>query len=156
MTVGRPRISLSERFWLQTTRRGPTECWPWRGWLDADGYGQIALPGRGSKRIRASAASWLLAHGELPNPGQYVLHRCDNPPCVNPDHLFLGTQAENCQDAVRKGRHRNARLTPEQVADIRARVAAGAVQREIAREVGVSYHQINRIVKGHSWRAEGQ
>lgn len=100
--------------------------------------------------------SWQLFRSPIP-PGLHVLHRCDNPPCINPYHLFLGTHLDNMRDMAAKGRsrpgeaHHNAKLTKEQVIAIRARVQAGEVQIDIARETGLSTAQISKIATGKSW-----
>lgn len=92
---------LADRFWARVEKRGPDECWPWTGYRDAKGYGQIALNRRTAEG--AHRVSWALARGEIPD-GIHVLHRCDNPPCCNPAHLFLGTHADNMWDMKAKGR----------------------------------------------------
>jgi hypothetical protein len=77
-------------------------CWKWNGEIDKDGYGRMKLPHSKGKRL-AHRASWQVHNGEIPK-GLCVLHKCDNPPCVNPDHLFLGTNRDNSDDMVRKNR----------------------------------------------------
>jgi len=100
---------LKARFWAKVKISGG--CWEWQANRNPFGYGQIRIEGipRNSHRV-----SWELAHGPIP-PKMRVLHKCDNPPCVRPDHLFLGTQADNMRDMVAKGRG----LTAEQQAAIR-------------------------------------
>jgi hypothetical protein len=97
----RPRVL--ERFWLQVVKTDG--CWLWTGAIDSNGYGKFALP-RPWRRVAAHRVSFALHNGEL-EPGKFVCHACDNPPCVRPDHLFLGTQSDNMRDMLRKGRGRN-------------------------------------------------
>ena len=114
--------------------------------------------------IGAHRAAYELTHGPLPR-GVYVCHRCDNPECCNPAHLFAGTARDNVLDCVRKGRrakrrgHYNtggknshAKLSREQAIAVMARVAAGEQQTAIAAELGVDKGTIWRLVHGHTWR----
>lgn len=101
--AGRPPISLDKRFWEKVDRRGPDECWPWIGAEHGRGYGGILI---NYKSVPAHRVAHALCKGVVP-PGMFVLHRCDNPKCVNPAHLFLGTHQDNMDDMVSKGRSRN-------------------------------------------------
>ena len=99
---GLPAKPMHERFWSKV--RVTARCWWWEGFCEPDGYGLVGL--FSSLMItRAHRAAWLLTNGPIP-AGLHVLHRCDNPPCVNPDHLFLGTHGDNMRDARLKGRLR--------------------------------------------------
>jgi hypothetical protein len=99
-------MSIEEAFWAHVERRAPEECWPWKGCIRPDGYGQFNYSKR---RFIASRLSWSLANGREA-PG-YVCHSCDNPPCVNPAHLWLGDVRSNTHDMLTKGRQRNQRKT---------------------------------------------
>lgn len=91
-------LTLKEKYESKVIRS--EGCWSWTASIDSKGYGKISHEGR---FMIASRVSWILHRGDIPK-GFGVLHRCDNPPCTNPDHLFLGTQKENMQDAITKGR----------------------------------------------------
>ena len=148
--------TIQERFEANFTKGDG--CWNWEAYKDRDGYGRIVNAGkkRGAHRI-----AYQLYVGEIPDELQ-VLHRCDNPSCVNPAHLFLGTVADNMHDCMNKGRFTlpvhlsggkagGAKLTEEQVKTIREMRAAGVMQNDIAREFGVVRHTISRIVHHYSW-----
>lgn len=134
---------------------GPADCWPWTGARKDSGYGVLSIGGR---LVRAHRAAWEAANGLIPE-GLCVCHRCDNPPCCNPAHLFLGTYADNNRDMARKGRaaggsrlrgdrHHRARLSDAAVAAIRSRHANGETQRRLAAEFGISTSQLHNIVRG--------
>jgi HNH endonuclease len=135
-----------ERFWPKVDKRTPDECWEWRGPRGTNGYGQFWLNGT---TVGAHRFSYKLAKGPLPE-GQFVCHRCDNPPCVNPDHLFAGTATDNAQDRATKGRSGDQPLRillPGDVAEIRLRYAGkGVTQKALATEYGVSQGHISDIV----------
>ena len=90
------------RFWSHVHIAGPLECWPWLDGKSDRGYGKFGNNGR---NLRAHRVAYFLGTGEIPLSDMGVCHACDNPPCCNPDHLFLGTQANNVRDAMAKGRH---------------------------------------------------
>ncbi len=151
--------TLAARFWAKVDVRGSDECWPWTGCRARSGYGRIGSGGHRGPIINASRASWEVTHGPIPE-GLHVCHRCDNPPCVNPAHLFLGTHSENMRDMWTKGRankpkgeaHPCARFTAEQVREIREIVARGeASHRELGRQYGVSHKAIGRIAARITW-----
>lgn len=146
-------IPLSERFWRHVQRG--EGCWEWTGCLHDGGYGLIRVDGRNR---RAHRVAWQLSHGAIPE-GLRVCHTCDNPPCVRPDHLFLGTDADNMRDKTAKGRarwHRGsansmAKLTEALVQTIRAEAAAGVTYRAIARVHGIHFTTVGGIVRRQIW-----
>ena len=148
--------TTEERFWEKVDKSG--ECWEWTACKVRNGYGQFKLDGRPQQAHRVS---WRLAHGDIPQGEGYhgtcVCHTCDNPSCVRPDHLFLGTNADNLQDMAEKGRstlgslHPNAKLTEEDIPLIREYLRYGCTQKYIGSLFGVRSNQISRINTGKSW-----
>lgn len=136
----------------------PEGCWEWSGPRSDKGYG---LTKYRMRQVRAHRLTWELLFGPIPD-GMRVCHTCDNPPCCRPNHLFLGTDADNVHDAQAKGRRKsrqinvirpNAKLTSDQVAQIRARYLVGADRQvDLAAEFGVSQSIISRVVRGVYWR----
>jgi hypothetical protein len=146
-------------FWEKTEKAGATECWEWSSCKNNGGYGQLAVTGRSESAHRVS---WVIEHGEIPHSEGYhgtcVLHRCDNRSCVNPGHLFLGTQKDNMNDMDAKGRenrpkgidHHRAVLTDEDVRRIRT-IGKAVTGLALADEFGVHPSQISRILNRRSW-----
>lgn len=99
------RRPLAERFYEKTQPEPNSGCLLWTGAVHPDGYGKISPGGREGPKI-ASRVAWELGRGRIPD-GMFVCHKCDTPPCVNVDHLFLGTLLDNAHDRMRKGRTRN-------------------------------------------------
>ncbi len=139
------RRPLVERFW-ENVQRGPG-CWLWLAGKHPRGYGQIHDDGR---LLKAHRISWELEHGTIPE-GMKVCHHCDNPSCVRPGHLFLGTQRENMADMRAKGRHTHI-LTSEDVDLIcLAAETLPVTQQQIANAFGVSRsHVANLIIRGRA------
>ena len=141
-----------DRFWLKV--RKTKGCWLWQAALNK-GYGVVGFEGR---VILASRVSWELANGPIPL-GMGVLHHCDNPPCVNPAHLYAGTQADNFRDARQRGRIHpckgedcgSAKLTIRDVHRIRKASAAGASWRQLAARFHVSHTAIGWVLQKKSW-----
>lgn len=158
-------MDLASRFWMKVNKTDG--CWLWTGNTTPLGYGSIR-PGGERKWVLAHRVSWELHYGQLPRwtgDGTIdvcVLHHCDNPPCVRPDHLFLGTQKENVMDMSAKARGRNvpmpgennpnAKLTWEAVRRIRERRANGAQGRALAKEYSVTPTLISHICRGRGWK----
>lgn len=147
-----------ERFWSKVVKAGPDDCWEWSACKDRDGYGDFRYgPDRGSKRVRAHRFAYELHHGSIP-VGAHILHRCDNPPCVNPAHLFAGSNADNVSDKMAKGRgrwqigtgHGNAKLTEDDVENIRA-LYPGHTLKFIAELFEISSASTSMIVNRHAW-----
>lgn len=159
---------IVDRFWSRVDKAHGRGCWLWLGHLTF-GYGYIGAGGRNGKTNRAHRVSWELHHGPIPE-GLLVLHRCDNRRCVNPDHLFLGTQADNVADMIAKGRDAapglrarhgqspgRAKLNPIQVREIRRTYCRGSDTHgsyALAALYGVAQGTIYRIVSGRGWRRE--
>lgn len=152
------------RFWAKVERRSEDQCWPWLAARDDKGYGVFYL---GARLTKAPRASWALLVGPIPE-GLNVLHRCDNPQCVNPAHLFLGTQADNLLDMRTKGRadgnhnptrlgerHHCAKLTWAKVAEARARHAAGEGLSALAREFNVTPPTMWAALHHRTWKKTG-
>lgn len=163
--MGHPYKSLEERFWEKVAKGSPDECWEWCGCRHQQGYGMIVPPrqGRTQRTPRgAHRVAWELMNGAIPD-GMCVLHHCDNPPCVNPAHLFLGTHRDNFQDAIKKGRwrpggtpgerHPQAKLSAADVLNIRrSYTGAWGEKARLAREFRVTNNQIGRILSGRAWK----
>lgn len=148
------RATIFARFWSRVNRGESEACWTWTGATNGRGYGSFnVVTAKPQLSVRAHRFAWLMSRGEIP-AGLEVCHRCDNTRCVNPGHLFLGTHQENHLDAVRKGRKRAwglQKLDARQVLEIRARCAAGALQKDVARAFGISRNHVSSIVHRTSW-----
>lgn len=158
-----------ERFWNKVAIGNDDECWLWTGAGDGRGrYGRVMSRPGGA--LFAHRVSWMLCNGAIPE-GMFICHRCDNPPCVNPAHLFLGTQADNLRDMREKGRsrgrqnggpirhsqghsrHRGNKLTEVQVREIRHLWGEGGItQQELANRFGVDASNIRQILTRKTWR----
>jgi hypothetical protein len=147
---GRALQPLQVRFDAKYIPEPNSGCWLWTGQIVRFGYGLIKNQNRRPRM--AHRVSYELHRGHIPD-GLLVCHRCDNPPCVNPAHLFLGTYADNNRDCQKKGRntrgerHAGAKLTTDEVRSIRRMYAAGTSQAQLAREFGTSPATIWRIIK---------
>lgn len=155
---GRPtRPTEEQRFWARVNKNGrrveymETECWEWDRPAPS-GYGKLTFHG---KDEHAHRASWMLAHGAIPD-GLHVLHHCDNRACVRPDHLFLGTNLDNILDMRAKSRqphgtaHHMAKLTEDLVREVRRRAVTETVG-AIAADLGVSRACIHAAVQRWTW-----
>lgn len=150
-----------KRFWENIEIDEKTGCWVWTGRKHStQGYGYPRINGRATLAHRIS---WEMFRGKIPK-GLLVCHHCDNPPCVNPNHLFLGTQKDNVHDAIAKGRYHfvkpasgeknaMAKLTSDEVAYVRIVCQKGehGIQRLVARGLGVSDGLVSMIVNKKIW-----
>ena len=147
--------SLTTYFWKTVVKTDG--CWLWQRAKTGGGYGQLARKGF---RCMAHRYSWELHFGPIPE-GLCVCHHCDNPRCVNPAHLFVGTRADNMADCAAKhrlprGRTPSAKITREQAESIRQRYKEGGVtQKALADEFGLAQTSIFEIIKGQRWNWKG-
>ena len=156
-------MPVAERYWSKVDRSGGSgACWPWTAARHGQGYGLFTQDG---KLHRAHRVAWSLTHGAIPKSvgfhGTCVLHRCDNPPCCNPEHLFLGTHFDNMRDMSNKGRAAQpdnrgercyaAKLTAADVRQMRRLSAHGASSSDIAKAFDVSQPAAWRIINGQRW-----
>lgn len=139
---------------------GPDACWLWTGYTDRDGYGMlwVKVGNDPARNHRANRLSYLIHTGDIPK-GMFVCHRCDNPQCVNPSHLFLGSPQDNMIDKFAKGRGNllgapkpNARkLSDDQAREVRILRGQGVSSAQLARQYGVNVKTITNIVTGRHW-----
>lgn len=151
------RAPLAKRFEAKVVKGArPNDCWEWVGSKNPRGYGKIGT-GVGKSTDYAHRVSWSLFRGPIP-PGAVICHSCDRPACVNPNHLILGSQADNVHDCIEKGRFirgeavGGAKLTADAVREIRAAYAAGLGDAQtLARAYGVTRRNIAAILERRSW-----
>ncbi len=161
--------ATAKRFWAHVDMLAtPEGCWPWIGAKFRKGYGNFHIRSIGN--IGAHIVSYILtAREDKLEPLDCVLHDCDNPPCCRPAHVFKGSKKDNTQDMIQKGRSKNnigftrghapkgelagrAKLTNEQVREIKRLRATGVGQKIIAKQFGVRYQSIQAIDHGRSWK----
>lgn len=160
-----------ETFWARVDKSGPrhpalgSPCWLWTGYRHKDGYGEFNhSPVNGkSRREAAHRVSWVLANGRRPGNGKEICHRCDNPPCVNPEHLFEGTHRENVHDMIHKGRavyvvsgkggaNPRAKITDVQAQQIRIAALDPTVRLEtLGRMYGLSLSAMHELLAGKTF-----
>ena len=146
-----------DRFWSKVdVDLNNNSCWEWTAYRNKDGYGILTI---NKKRFRANRVAYMIERGDIPE-GMHVCHRCDNPPCVSPNHLFLGTRSDNMQDMLSKGRgnktrgseHANAKLTETDIPVIRERLANNEKDSDIAKDYGIKPRAISYIKNGRTWK----
>ena len=132
------------------------ECVNWTGAKNQSGYPIKWLNGKAQMYLRYK---WMLEHGDIP-PGRCICHHCDNPSCINPDHIFLGSYADNMRDMIAKGRaryaygihHGRSKMNPEKVLEIRKKHEAGMMIKDLCTEYGMSRTGIHKIVYRITWK----
>ena len=159
------RRPLIDRYWEKVDSKpiDPNGCWLWTAGTSAAGYGMLSRGGRGNGMIYTHRMAWEFAYGSIPS-NMWVLHQCDVPRCVRPDHLFLGTQFDNMRDMsakrrqwaqlhperVRRGITNNkAKLTEDDVHHIRQ---SGESNRALARRLGVNHKTVSLVRRGLTWK----
>jgi hypothetical protein len=156
-------MTLAERFWSKVNKDGPTQphmptpCWVWTAFRNEHGYGRLGVSGKTQSAHRVA----LQLEGAVIPPDRMVLHHCDHPACVRPDHLYIGTPADNMRDCISRGRRRHvilygeeasrSKLTAADVAAIRKLYAENATHAELARQFNVDRSTIGMVLTGKSW-----
>lgn len=161
MYVKRERLDAVARFWAKVDIKTKTECWQWKGCL-TKGYGTYNS-GNG-KNLRANRAAWFFTFGEIPK-GLHVLHKCDNSKCCNPNHLFLGTHADNVADMISKKRNAfgdtagQSKLNSSQASEIKKlkpayphKTGNGSLVESLARKFNVKRSAIYYIWRCETWK----
>jgi hypothetical protein len=149
-------VPVAQRFWAKVNKGGPDDCWLWTGALSSDGYGRFNVGGR---NLTASRLAYELTYGTLPS-NIMACHKCDNPPCCNPNHLFPGSNSENQRDMVAKNRGNKAhgeaqpkaKLTAAVVIEIRKLRDQGYTQDRLSQIFGVGQTTISTIVQRKTWK----
>jgi HNH endonuclease len=147
---------MSAKFWAMVNKDGPVirpelgPCWEWTGLRRHPGYGVVSWAPEGTSRV-ASRVSWELVNGPIPDR-LFACHKCDNPPCVRPSHLFLGTQRDNMRDCADKGRSRNVLTDVQAIACRLASWLGVAGTMKLARAYGVKPSVIGHLLRGDTYR----
>jgi hypothetical protein len=158
--LGTKRKPLAERFWSKVQILGPDKCWEWMAARYGSGYGAFRIGGRSGSNHHAHRVAWTLTNGEIPD-GLFACHHCDNPPCCNPAHLFLGTNLDNMRDMFAKGRREAAvgeqngkhRLTDAAVIAARANYGGRSGEvKALCAKYGVHKNTMLAALHRRSWK----
>ena len=154
--------SFINRFWKKVIKTKSDDCWEWTAYKNKKGYGQLGLGSRGEGTILAHRASYLI-HNKSLCTNLMVLHKCDNPSCVNPEHLYQGTASDNTKDMIKRNRsvfggynpasgekNSNSKLTGNQIKNIRKEIRHMSC-RQLGKKYGVAHSTIARIIRGETW-----
>lgn len=147
------------RFWSKVAVESPSECWQWKAARMRNTKFDYGIFNFNGLKRHAHRIAWILTNGEIPN-GVCVLHKCDNPPCVNPGHLFLGSKGDNARDRETKGRSHDrkwdsngrAKLTLNQAKEIKHRASLGEKRCDLAKQFGVSPVAVSYLCIGKNWK----
>lgn len=154
-------IHMENRFWSKVAKAGPDDCWLWTATKNNKGYGMFTISALIGKEV-AHRVSYKLSKGPIPR-GLFVCHECDTPACVNPKHLFLGTNRDNMRDMVAKGRagkgpgfsgdtHPSSKFTSNQITEMRKAYVGGQTATSLAEQFGMDRSAINDVLGGRSWK----
>lgn len=156
------KLPIADRFWAKVEKGKPEDCWDWKAGRTGHNYGIFYI---NNKIVGAHRVAWAIHNGvDLADiPHDCICHRCDNPPCCNPSHLFSGTHKDNCDDKIQKGRHIRGKkasdlnprriLTASDVREIRFMYSSGKWSKDqLAEEFGVTRYNISHVVYRQSWK----
>ena len=141
------QMTVAERFAAQVLTAAPDQCWPWTGSRLSTGYGQISVAG---KTTTAHRVAWEQANGPIPK-GLVVCHRCDNPPCCNPAHLFIGTPKDNTQDMIQKGRKAKRHAPHTRVRKLTDDAVRAIRQDDRQAHIVAHDHGVSEVTVYHVW-----
>ena len=150
--------TIEQRFWDKVPMREDGKCWLWHGAKDIKGYGVLRI---GDMLIKAHRYAYQYVNGNI-SECEFVCHTCDNPSCVNPSHLWVGTHYDNMDDKIAKGRQHkpsgdtnpNAKMTDDKILIVRDMINSGATCQSVADHFGVSRSCINHIKNNHTWKID--